>query len=126
MKQYTVNHQNYQVLQTRQTKAPFSVQFQWGKFDFFFHFKKVDSGMSTDTQFYSNKSGQMLSPSLLQISVKNERFDFVKPTAHGLSLEETLWRHEGKRDYYMELPKNLFAVATQFCATELGLTAVAS
>ncbi|MBC8259138.1 MAG: hypothetical protein H8E38_08980 [SAR324 cluster bacterium] len=121
MKKFTVDHQNYHIFKTKSGAKTQSVHFQWGKFDFRMTF--AGSGKATQRNAalgFSAADGSQFSVTKFEVLYQNEWFEFVKPTAHGMQLEETLWRRN-ERDYYVEFPKDLKSAAQEICAEELGL-----
>ena len=121
MKNYTVDHQNYQIFKTGNVDKNQYVHFQWGKFDFrmtFFNLKNTQKNNPEKT--LSAKNGSKYLIEKFEVLYQNEWFEFVKPTAHGMQLEETLWRSNGE-EYYVEFPKDLRSVALEICADELDL-----
>ena len=71
------------------------------------------SGLSFDGE------GRFYRPAKFELLHHHHWYRFVKPTAHGMVLEETLWEHQGKK-HHVELPKDFFAICLNFCAEELG------
>ena len=125
MRHYSIDNQNYYIFKTNiGIKNPF-VHFQWGKFDFrmtFETFTKDTVDDNTKNKF-SAANGKQYLPKILEVFYQNEWFEFVKTTAHGMQLEETLWKLESQ-EYYVEFPKNFRYVAQTICAKELGLSPV--
>ena len=125
MKNYTVDHQNYQIFKAESgTDAQF-VHFQWGKFDFrmtFSIFEKDESQINSKNT-YSSQDGGRYAADKFEVLYHNEWYEFVKPTAHGMQLEETLWGRNGKA-YYAEFPRDLWNVAEGICVQELELTKI--
>jgi len=123
MRHYSVDHHNYFIFKTNTgDKNPF-VHFQWGKFDFrmiFFANSAKDIKKNNDIVFKSANGKQYLS-NVLEVFYQNEWFKFVKSTAHGMQLEETLWTFKDQ-EYFVEFPKNFRNVAQSICAKELGMT----
>ena len=125
MRHYAVDNQNYYIFKTNTVEENPYVHFQWGKFDFrmtFFSGKKNFIQENSKTAFTSANGDQFLAKSL-EVFYQNEWFEFVKPTSHGMQLEETLWTFEDK-NYFVEFPKNLRNVAQSICAKELGMTSI--
>ena len=125
MRHYSVDNQNYYIFKTNTVEENPYVHFQWGKFDFrmtFFSGKKNIIQENSKIAFTSANGDQFLAKSL-EVFYQNEWFEFVKPTSHGMQLEETLWTFEDK-NYFVEFPKNLRNVAQLICAKELGMTSV--
>ena len=125
MKNYTVDHQIYHILKAESgTDAQF-VHFQWGKFDFrmTFSISEKDESQINSKNTYSSQEGSKYAADKFEVLYHNEWYEFVKPTAHGMQFEETLWRSNGK-DYYVEIPRELKNVAEGICAQELELTEI--
>ena len=74
---------------------------------------------------FRDESGQYFVLQSLQNLYRTERYEFVRPTAHGLQLEETLWQNHGK-SHYVEYPQDLQDVACSICAAEMGLSPLQS
>ena len=125
MKNYTVDHQNYHIFKAESGTDSQFVHFQWGKFDFrmTFTIAQKDGSRINSRNTYSSQDGSKYAADKFEVLYHNEWFDFVKPTAHGMQFEETLWRSNGK-DYYVEFPKNLRNVAEGICIQELELTKI--
>jgi hypothetical protein len=123
VKSYTFRRQNYFVFQMADATAaqPF-VHFLWGKFDFRCTLKTVEKGEAEaqPKQSFSSEDGNFFALDSFQNLYRNEWYDFVKPTAHGLRLEETLWQR-GDQLHYAEYPQDLRDIACSICAAELGL-----
>ena len=125
MKNYTVDHQNYHIFKAELGTDFQFVHFQWGKFDFrmtFSIFEKDESQINSKN-IYSSQDGSKYAADKFEVLYHNEWYEFVKPTAHGMQFEETLWRRNGK-DYYVEFPRDLKNVAEGICAQELELTEI--
>ena len=125
MKNYTVDHQNYHIFKAETGIDSQFVHFQWGKFDFrvtFSIFKKDESQINSKNMF-SSQDGSKYAADKFEVLYHNEWYEFVKPTAHGMQFEETLWRCNGI-DYYVEFPRDLRNVAQGICAQELELTKI--
>ena len=125
MKNYTVDHQNYHIFKAESGTDYQFVHFQWGKFDFRMTFsisEKYESQINTQNIF-SSQDGSKYANEKFEVLYHNECYEFVKPTAHGMQFEETLWRSNGK-DYYAEFPSNLWNVAEEICVQELELTQI--
>ena len=123
MKNYTVDHQNYHIFKA-ETGIDFQfVHFQWGKFDFrmTFSISEKDESQINSKNMFSSQDGSKYAADKFEVLYHNEWYEFVKPTAHGMQFEETLWRRNGK-DYYVEFPRDLRNVAHGICAQELELT----
>ena len=125
MKNYTVDHQNYNIFKTETGIDSQFVHFQWGKFDFrmTFSISEKDESQINSKIMFSSQDGSKFAAYKFEVLYHNEWFEFVKPTAHGMQFEETLWRRNGK-DYYVEFPKDLMNVAQGICAQELELTEI--
>ena len=123
MKNYTVDHQNYHIFKTESGPDSQFVHFQWGKFDFrmTFSISKNDESKINSKNIYSSQDGSKYASNKFEFLYHNQWYEFVKPTAHGMQFEETLWRHDGK-DYYAEFPRDIWNVAEGICVQELGLT----
>ena len=125
MKNYTVDHQNYHIFKAESGTDSQFVHFQWGKFDFrmtFSIFEKEESQINSKNT-YSSQNGGRYAADKFEVLYHNEWYEFVKPTAHGMQFEETLWRRNGK-DYYVEFPRDLKNVAEGICVQELELTQI--
>ena len=125
MKNYTVDHQNYHIFKAESGTDSQFVHFQWGKFDFrmtFSIFEKEESQINSKNT-YSSQNGGRYAADKFEVLYHNEWNEFVKPTAHGMQFEETLWRHNGK-DYYAEFPRDLWNVVEGICVQELELTKI--
>ena len=123
MKNYTVDHQNYHIFKAESDTDSQFVHFQWGKFDFrmtFSIFEKDESQINSKN-IYTSKDGSKYAADKFGVLYHNEWYEFVKPTAHGMQLEETLWQRNGK-DYYVEFPRDLWNVTEGICVQELELT----
>ena len=125
MKNYTVDHQNYHIFKAESGTDSQFVHFQWGKFDFRMTFSISEKGESQINSkiTYSSQDGNKYASEKFEVLYHNEWYEFVKPTAHGMQFEETLWRRNGK-DYYVEFPKDLKNVAERICVQELELTEI--
>ena len=123
MKNYSVDHQNYQIFKAETGNKSQCVHFQWGKFDFRMTFTAVakDTIRNNSKLAFSAPNGKKYLAEKFEVLHRNEWFEFIKPTAHGMQLEETLWRWKDE-DYFVEFPKDIRSVAQGFCAEELGLT----
>ena len=125
MKKYTVDHQNYHIFKAESGTDSQFVHFQWGKFDFLMTFtiyEKDESQINSKNIFYS-QDGSKYAAYKFEVLYHNEWYEFVKPTAHGMQFEETLWRSNGK-DYFVEFPRDLKNVAEGICVMELELTEI--
>ena len=70
---------------------------------------------------FSAENGKQYLAKIFEVLFHGEWYEFVKPTAHGMTLEETLWSRNG-HDYYVEFPKDIRSVAQVICAEELGMS----
>ena len=125
MKNYTVDHQNYHIFKAESGTYSQFVHFQWGKFDFrmTFSISEKDESQKNSKITYSSQDGNKYASERFEVLYHNEWYEFVKPTAHGMQFEETLWRRNGK-DYYVEFPRDLKNVAEEICVQELELTKI--
>ena len=125
MKNYTVDHQNYHIFKAESGTDSHYVHFQWGKFDFrmTFFISGKDVGKIVPINIFSSQDGSKYTSEKFEVLYHNEWFEFVKPTAHGMQFEETLWQRNGK-EYYVEFPRDLRSVAESICAQELKLTKI--
>ena len=125
MKNYTVDHQNYHIFKAESVIDSKFVHFQWGKFDFRMIFSKSENNESkiNSKNLYSSIDDSKYVTEKFEVLYHNQWYEFVKPTAHGMQFEETLWRNKGK-DYYAEFPRNLWNVAEKICVLELELTKI--
>ena len=125
MKNYTVDHQNYHIFKAESGTDSQFVHFQWGKFDFRMTFSISEKGESQINSkiTYSSQDGSKYASEKFEVLYHNEWYEFIKPTAHGMQFEETLWRRNGK-DYYVEFPRDLKKVAEGICVQELELTEI--
>ncbi len=123
MRQYSVDHQNYHIFKTETGEKNPYVHFQWGKFDFRMTFNTCgkDAVRENPKKAFSSANGKQYLAGLFEVLYQSEWFEFVKPTAHGMQLEETLWSRNGQ-DYYVEFPKDIRSVAQVICAEELGMS----
>ena len=123
MRQYSVDHQNYHIFKTETGEKNPYVHFQWGKFDFRMTFNTCskDAVQENPKKAFSSANGKQYLAGLFEVLYQSEWFEFVKPTAHGMQLEETLWSRNGQ-DYYVEFPKDIRSVAQVICAEELGMS----
>ncbi len=124
MKRYTFNRQNYNIFKSdAEAERPF-LYFFWGKFDFRLILVPTDAETAEAAPKKSfQRNGQFFIVESFQLKHHNEWFDYVKPTAHGLQLEETKWQN-GDQAHYMEIPQNLLGLACEMAAAELGLTSL--
>ena len=125
MKNYTVDHQNYHIFIAESGIDSQFVHFQWGKFDFrmTFSISEKDESQINSKNMFSSQDGSKYAADKFEVLYHNKWYEFVKPTAHGMQFEETLWRRKGK-DYYVEFPRDLRNVAQGICAQELELTKI--
>ena len=125
MKNYTVDHQNYHIFKAESGTDSQFVHFHWGKFDFRMTFSnsEKDESQINSKNIFSSQDGSRYAVGKFEVLYHNEWYEFVKPTAHGMQFEETLWRRNGK-DYYVEFPKDLKNVAERICVQELELTEI--
>ena len=122
MKNYTVDHQNYHIFKAESGTDSQFVHFQWGKFDFRMTFSNSENDESQKNSkiTYSSQDGNKYVSYKFEVLYHNKWYEFVKPTAHGMQFEETLWRMNGQ-DYYAEFPRDLWNVAEGICVQELEL-----
>ena len=127
MRHYSVDNQNYYIFKTNTVEKTPYVHFQWGKFDFRMIFVTGTKDLINKNLkiAFSAANGEQYLANTLEVFYQNEWFEFVKPTSHGIQLEETLWTFGGK-NYFVEFPKNLRSVAQSICAKELGMTSIYS
>ena len=125
MKKYTVDHQNYHIFKVGSGTDSQFVHFQWGKFDFrmTFSISEKDASQKNSKITSSSQDGNKYASEKFEVLYHNEWYEFVKPTAHGMQFEETLWQCNGK-NYYAEFPSNLWNVAEGICVQELKLTEI--
>ena len=125
MKNYTVDHQNYHIFKAESGTNSQFVHFQWGKFDFrmMFSISEKDVRQMNSNNIFSSQDGCKYVADKFEVLYHNEWYEFVKPTAHGMQFEETLWRSNGK-DYFVEFPRDLKNVAEGICVQELELTKI--
>ena len=123
MRQYSVDHQNYHIFKTETGEKIQYVHFQWGKFDFRMTFSNCSKNtvQKNSKRVFSTENGKEYLADIFEVLYQSQWFEFVKPTAHGMQLEETLWSRNGQ-DYYVEFPKDLRSVAQAICAEELGMS----
>ena len=127
MRQYSVDHQNYHIFKTETGEKNQYVHFQWGKFDFRMTFNtgSKDALLENPKKAFASENGKQYLAGLFEVLYQSEWFEFIKPTAHGMQLEETLWSRNGQ-DYYVEFPKDIRSVAQVICAEELGMSPLAA
>jgi hypothetical protein len=120
---YTFRRQNYFVFQADRNPVTPSVHFLWGKFDFraVLGCTEESEAMAQPDRGFRNKSGQYFVLKSLQNLYRAEWYEFVRPTAHGSQLEETLWQNNGT-SHYAEYPQDLQDIACSICAAEMGLS----
>ena len=123
MRQYSIDRQNYHIFKTGTGEKNQYVHFQWGKFDFrmTFNASSKDTVRKNPKEAFSAENGKQYLAELFEVLYQGEWYEFVKPTAHGMELEETLWSRKG-HDYYVEFPKDIRSVAKVICAEELGMS----
>ena len=123
MRQYTIDRQNYHIFKTETSEKKPYVHFQWGKFDFRMTFNAGSKDIIRENpkKTFSAENGKQYLAELFEVLYQGEWYGFVKPTAHGMELEETLWSRNGQ-DYYVEFPKDIRSVAQVICAEELGMS----
>ena len=123
MRQYTIDRQNYHIFKTETSEKKPYVHFQWGKFDFRMTFNAGSKDIIRENpkKAFSAENGKQYLAELFEVLYQGEWYEFVKPTAHGMELEETLWSRNGQ-DYYVEFPKDIRSVAQLICAEELGMS----
>tara|TARA_B100000029_G_C16852496_1_gene696086 strand:- start:115 stop:387 length:273 start_codon:yes stop_codon:yes gene_type:complete len=83
-------------------------------------FKKDESQINSK-KIYSSQEGKNYVYEKFEVLYHTQWYEFIKPTAHGMQFEETLWRSNGK-DYYAEFPRDILNVAEGICVQELELT----
>ncbi len=122
MRKYSIDRQNYHIFKTETSEKKPYVHFQWGKFDFRMTFKagSKDIVRENPKKAFSAENGKQYLAELFEVLYQGEWYEFVKPTAHGMELEETLWSRNGQ-DYYVEFPKDIRSVAQVICAEELRM-----
>ena len=127
MRHYAVDNQNYYIFKSNTVEKNPYVHFQWGKFDFRMIFIAGNKDVINENLkiAFSTANGEQYLAKTLEVFYQNEWFEFVKPTSHGIQLEETLWTF-GEEKYFVEFPKNLRSVAQSICAKELGMTSIYS
>ena len=123
MRQYSIDRQNYHIFKTESDEKNPYVHFQWGKFDFRMTFKagSKETVRKNPKKVFSAENGKQYLAKVFEVLFQGEWYEFVKPTAHGMTLEETLWSRNG-HDYYVEFPKDIRSVAQVICAEELGMS----
>ena len=125
MKKYTIDHQNYHIFKAESGTDSQLVHFQWGKFDFrmTFSISKKEEIHINSKNLYTSQDGSNYASDRFEVLYHNQWYEYIKPTAHGMQLEETLWRNNGI-EYYAEFPKDLLNVAELICVQELELTKI--
>ena len=125
MRHYAVDNQNYYIFKTNSVEKNPYVHFQWGKFDFRMTFIAGNKNLISENIkiAFSAANGEQFLAKTLEVFYQNEWFEYVKPTSHGMLLEETLWTLGGI-NYFVEFPKGLIRVAQSICAKELGMTSI--
>ena len=119
MKNYSVDRQNYRIFKTEKNHDIPHVHFFWGKFDFRMSFFVCpESSIVEDFTLFSDQ-GKKYKAGILELLHHHQWYQFVKPTGHGLVLEETLWEKDEKK-HYVEFPRDLYRITRNFCAEELG------
>ena len=83
----------------------------------------MDESQRNSKNIFSSQDGSKYAAEKFEVLYHNEWYEFVKPTAHGMQFEETLWQCNGK-DYYVEFPRDLWNVAEEICVQELELTEI--
>jgi len=123
VRQYSIDRQNYHIFKTETGEKNQHVHFQWGKFDFRMTFNagSKDAVRKNPKNAFSAKNGKQYLAEIFEVLYQGEWYEFVKPTAHGMELEETLWSRNGQ-DYYVEFPKDIRSVCQVICAEELGMS----
>ena len=123
MKSYTFRRQNYFIFRVEADSNTPSVHFLWGKFDFRAVLAQVEEteAAQASRQSFRDRNGQYFRMQSLQNLYRSEWFEFVRPTAHGLQLEETMWSL-GDKVHYAEYPQDLRDIACSICAAELSFT----
>ena len=79
----------------------------------------LDDTEQQQSEMTFDGEGRFYRPAKFELLHNHQWYLFVKPTAHGMVLEETLWERQGLK-HHVELPKDLYAVCLDFCAEELG------
>ena len=127
MNSYTFRRQNYFVFKVDHDPVMPSVHFLWGKFDFRAILERTEESkaVAQPDRGFRNESDQYFVLKSLQNLYRMEWYEFVRPTAHGLQLEETLWQNNGK-SHYVEYPQDLLNIACSICAAEMGLSLLQS
>ena len=112
MRHYSVDNQNYYIFKTNTVEKTPNVHFQWGKFDFRMTFVSSNREIiqANPKNSFKTANGEQYLVKSLEVFYQNEWFKFVKPTSHGIQLEETLWTFDDK-SYFVEFPKNIINVA---------------
>ena len=125
MKNYSIDRQNYRIFKSEKSSDSPFVHFFWGKFDFRLSFEiNSDSSTDKDSKLLFSGQGKQFQSGTLELLHHHKWYQYVKPTAHGLVLEETLWEKDGEK-HYAEFPRDLYRVCRDFCAEELELKPLA-
>ena len=120
MKNYSVDRQNYRIFKTDNTPDSPYVHFFWGKFDFRMSFEVFsDSSSEMNAPLLFSGQGKKYKTGTLELLHHHQWYQFIKPTGHGLVLEETLWE-KGEEKHYVEFPRDLSRICRDICAEELG------
>ena len=113
--------ENYKIFKTEKNQDTPHVHFFWGKFDFRMSFVVCrESSNDKDSALLFSGQGKKYKAGSLELLHHHQWYQFVKPTGHGLVLEETLWEKEGEK-HYVEFPRDLFRISRDFCAVELDI-----
>ena len=121
MKDHHFDYQNYRVFKVEQAAESLFLHFFWGKFDFRLSLKKTEANFAQANAHFSFRAeNEYWTVAQYQTLHHDEWYDFVKPTAHGLSLEESQWKL-GKKVYYGEFPQDLKMIACQIIAEECNI-----
>ena len=92
MRHYAVDNQNYYIFKANTVEKNPYVHFQWGKFDFRMIFNAGNKDVINENLkiAFSAANGEQYLAKTLEVFYQNEWFEFVKPTSHGIQLEEAL------------------------------------
>ena len=91
MKNYSIDRQNYRIFKSEKSSDSPFVHFFWGKFDFRLSFEiNPDSSTEKDSKLLFSGQGKQFQSGTLELLHHHKWYQYVKPTAHGLVLEETL------------------------------------
>ena len=85
-----------------------------------FSISEKDEIQINSKNIFSSQDGSKYTADKFEVLYHYKWYEFVKPTAHGMQFEETLWRRDGK-DYYAEFPRDLCNAAEGICVQELEL-----